>query len=599
VHGEKLLGRIRAQQESGTRTQFARAGQSTMHVRRRSGSGDSQHEISGTNSALVDCVCAVFRTIFCALLRAHQRNVATRDDALNERRIGAVRRRHLRRIQHTEPAGRARSYVEKVAATPESVYDEIDGMRQLLPLLADGFGDHAVFSIDQIDDFEGVELIDPRAARIALLGESWVQRFSLIHIHICLPPVRGRSYIGAPIYPGYPPMTTLLDRAVALEPELTTLRRDIHRHPELAFEELRTAELAAKSVADLGFSVRTQVARTGVVADLEHGAGPVVALRADMDALPIHEENDVPWRSSVDGVMHACGHDAHVAMLIGAARLIAAARETGDLPAGTIRLLFQPSEERTDRDNKSGARRMIDEGALDGVQAIFGLHIGAHLQSGIAHISSGPIMAGSDVFTAVVVGKGAHAARPQEGTDAIVLASHAIIAAQNAVARRLAPADEGVLTIGMIRGGTAENVIAERVFVRGTLRYYEDHVRGTLHRELRNALAVAEALGGKTRIDVQPGYPPVINDVRVTEIARSAAQGALGDEAVQPFPPDMTAEDFSLYQRLAPGCFIWLGAALPDVRAHHTPRFDVDEKVLPKGAALLAACAIRALEEMR
>jgi len=383
-------------------------------------------------------------------------------------------------------------------------------------------------------------------------------------------------------------MTTLLDRAAALEPELTSLRRDIHSHPELAFEERRTADIAATSVSSLGFSVRTQVARTGVVADLEHGAGPIVALRADMDALPIHEENDVPWRSTVDGVMHACGHDAHVTMLIGAARLIAAARAAGDLPAGTVRLLFQPSEERSDRDNKSGARRMIDEGALERVQAIFGLHIGAHLTSGIAHISSGPIMAGSDVFTAAITGKGAHAARPQEGIDAIVLAAHTIIAAQNAVARHLAPAEQGVLTIGMIRGGTAENVIAERVFLRGTL-----------HRELRNALAVAEALGGKTRIDVQPGYPPVVNDVRVTEIARSAARAALGDDAFAPFRPDMTAEDFSLYQRLAPGCFIWLGAALPDVRAHHTPRFDIDEKVLPKGAALLAACAIQALEELR
>jgi amidohydrolase len=394
-------------------------------------------------------------------------------------------------------------------------------------------------------------------------------------------------------------MTTLLDRAAALEPELTSLRRDIHSHPELAFEEHRTADLAARSVSELGFAVRTQVARTGVVADLEHGAGPIVALRADMDALPIHEENDVPWRSTVDGVMHACGHDAHVTMLIGAARLLAAAQQAGDMPAGTIRLLFQPSEERSDRDNKSGARRMIDEGALDRVQAIFGLHIGAHLRSGIAHISSGPIMAGSDVFTAAITGKGAHAARPHEGMDAIVLAAHTIIAAQNAVARHLAPAEQGVLTIGMIRGGTAENIIAERVLLRGTLRYYEDHVRGTLHRELRNALAVAEALGGKTRIDVQPGYPPVVNDVRMTEIARSAALGALGDAAVAPFPPDMTAEDFSLYQRLVPGCFIWLGAALPDARTHHTPRFDIDEKVLPKGAALLAACAVRTLEELQ
>ena len=394
-------------------------------------------------------------------------------------------------------------------------------------------------------------------------------------------------------------MTTLLDSAEALAPELTRLRRDIHRHPELAYEEHRTAELAARTVADLGFAVRTQVGRTGVVADLIQGDGPVIALRADMDALPIHEANDVPWRSSVDGVMHACGHDAHVAMLLGAARLIAEARDAGVLPLGTVRLLFQPSEERLDRENKSGASRMIDEGALEGVRAIFGVHVGAHLPAGIAQISAGPIMAGSDVFTAAIAGHGAHAARPQEGVDAIVLAAHVIVAAQNAVARRLAPADQGVLTIGMIRGGTAENVVADRVFLRGTLRYYEDRVRGTLHRELRNALSVAEALGGRTRIDVQPGHPPVNNDARVTEIARAAAVNALGESAVAPFQPDMTAEDFSQYQRITPGCFIWLGAALEDARTHHTPRFDIDETVLPRGAALLAACAVRALEEVR
>ncbi len=394
-------------------------------------------------------------------------------------------------------------------------------------------------------------------------------------------------------------MTTLLERAAALEPDLVELRRDLHRHPELAYEEHRTAERVASIVADLGFSIRTQIARTGVLADLEHGEGPVVALRADMDALPIQEENDLPWRSSVDGVMHACGHDAHVSMLVGAARILASLRDVGELPNGTVRLLFQPSEERSDRDNKSGARRMIDEGALAGVRAIFGLHIGAHLKSGIAHVSAGPIMAGSDVFTAAVAGRSAHAARPHEGVDAVVLAAHAVLAAQNAVARRIAPADQGVLTIGMIRGGTAENVIAERVFLRGTLRYYTDHVRGALHRELRNALATAEALGGRTRMDVQPGYPPVVNDGEITEIARDVALQTLGAESVAPLVPDMTAEDFSLYQRVVPGCFVWLGAALPDARTHHTPRFDIDERALPRGAALLAGFAARSLHALR
>lgn len=394
-------------------------------------------------------------------------------------------------------------------------------------------------------------------------------------------------------------MTTLVQHATELERNLVELRRDLHRHPELAFQEVRTADLAARALADLGFSVRTQIARTGVLADLRNGAGPTIALRADMDALPIQEENDVPWRSTVDGVMHACGHDAHVAMLIGAARILAAARDRDELPAGTVRFLFQPSEERADADNKSGARRMVDEGALDGVQAIYGIHIGAHLDSGIAHVSPGPIMAGSDVFNITIQGRSAHAGRPHEGVDAIVCAAHAIIAAQNAVARRVAPADQGVLSIGMIRGGTAENIIAERVLMRGTVRYYEDHVRGALHRELRNALAVADALGTQSRVDVLPGYPPVHNDARITGIARDAAVATLGAGAVAECRPDMTAEDFALYQRHVPGCFVWLGAALSDARAHHTPRFDIDEKVLPRGAALMAAFAVHALQALR
>jgi amidohydrolase len=393
-------------------------------------------------------------------------------------------------------------------------------------------------------------------------------------------------------------MTTLLDAATELRHDLVEIRRDLHQHPELAYQEVRTASVAAHAMADLGFSVRTEIARTGVVANMDNGEGPVIALRADMDALPIQEENDLPWRSTVEGVMHACGHDAHVAMLVGAARLLAAARERGDLPPGQVRFLFQPSEERTDRDNKSGARRLIDEGALDNVRAIFVLHVGSHLPSGIALISPGPIMAGSDVFTASIEGRSAHAARPHEGTDAIVLAAHAILAAQTGVARRIAPGDSGVLTIGMVRGGTAENVIADRVLLRGTVRYYHDRVRGTLHRELRNALAVAEALGGQTRMDVQPGYPPVVNDAAMTDIARAGAIDALGEDGVAPMAPDLTAEDFALYLQEVPGCFAWLGAALPDARMHHTPTFDIDEGVLPKGAALLAAWALKALERV-
>jgi amidohydrolase len=392
-------------------------------------------------------------------------------------------------------------------------------------------------------------------------------------------------------------MTTLLERATSFERELIELRRDLHRHPELSFRETRTAAQVARRMEALGLAVQTGIARTGVVAELTNGAGPVVALRADMDALPIREANNVDYRSTVDGVMHACGHDAHVAMLAGAARLLCETRGRDELPAGTIRFLFQPSEEASDRENKSGARRMIDEGATRGTRAIFGVHIGAHLPAGKIFLRPGPIMAGSDTFTATVEGRSAHAGSPHEGVDAIILTAHALLACQNAVARRISPADQGVLSIGTVEGGVAENVLAERVICRGTVRYFREPVRGALHRELRNAFSIPRALGGNATVDVRPGYPPVDNDPRITALAADAVREALGPDAVADFEPIMYAEDFALYLRDTPGCFFWLGAALNPPREHHHPRFDIDERVLARGATALAACAIRALGE--
>jgi amidohydrolase len=393
-------------------------------------------------------------------------------------------------------------------------------------------------------------------------------------------------------------MQGLIEQANALEPELIELRRYFHRHPELSFQEVRTAAECALRVEALGYEVTRNVGRTGVVAELRNGEGPTVALRADMDALPIQEENDIDYASSVPGVMHACGHDTHMSMLIGAARLLRDAHAHGELPNGTLRLLFQPSEEATDADNKSGAGRMIDEGALDDVDAVFGLHIGAHLPSGIFFVSSGPTMAGTDTFTATIRGKSSHAARPHEGVDAIVLAAHVITACQTIVARRLDPLDEGVLTIGMMSGGTAENIIADRVMLRGTLRYFEERVRKTIRRDLEHACEIAEALGGKYELDLRNGYPPVINDQAMTEIARRAITATIGSQSIAPVVPIMGAEDFALMLRKAPGAFLWLGAALKKPREHHHPEFNIDERVLVKGASALAAIALTALRDI-
>lgn len=392
------------------------------------------------------------------------------------------------------------------------------------------------------------------------------------------------------------PAQTLLEQARAFEADLVDLRRHFHRHPELAFREMETSAECARRVAALGFDVKRNVALTGVVAELHNGKGRVIALRADMDALPIQEANDVEYRSTVPGVMHACGHDAHMTMLIGAARLLKAAHGRGALPGGTVRFLFQPSEESADEDNKSGARRMIEEGAFKDVDAVFGLHIGAHLPAGVFQISSGPIMAGNDTFNITVRGKSAHAARPQEGIDAIVLAAHIVTACQAIVSRGIDPFEQGVLSIGMIGGGTAENIIADRVMLRGTLRYFSDEVRKGIRRDLKRACGIAQTLGGDYELDIRDGYPPVVNDVTMTELARRAVAGALGNDAVAPMPPMMGAEDFAIMLKQAPGTFIWLGAALARPREHHHPEFNVDEKVLARGAAALAAIAIEALQ---
>lgn len=390
-------------------------------------------------------------------------------------------------------------------------------------------------------------------------------------------------------------MTTLLEHATTLQPKLSRLRRDIHRHPELGFRETRTAATAAEQVEALGYRVRTGVGRTGIVAELGSGGGPIVALRADMDALPMQETNDVEYRSTVDGVMHACGHDAHVAMLVGAAEILAAALDNGSLPPGTVRLLFQPSEEMSDEENRSGAMRMVEDGAMEGVDAVFGLHVGAHLPFGRCFLREGPYMAGSVRIGATVHGESAHAGRPHEGVDAIVLAAHAVLAMQNAVARRIAPDAAAVVHIGRIAGGTAENILASRVELGGTIRYFDRDVRDTLKREITRAFDVVNALGGRAEVEFRDGYPPVVNDEAMTALAREAIATALGADAVGEQDPSMPSEDFAVLLEHASGTFFWLGAALERPREHHSPDFDIDERVLPLGAAALAACAIERL----
>jgi amidohydrolase len=389
----------------------------------------------------------------------------------------------------------------------------------------------------------------------------------------------------------------LLEQARALQPELIALRRDFHRHPELSFQEHRTAAVVADRLAALDLVVRTGVGRTGVVGELRNGPGPTVALRADMDALPIQEDPDHDFGSTVAGVMHACGHDAHTAGLLGAAALLVAAARDGHLAAGTVRFLFQPSEETVDADGKSGATRMIEDGAMTDVDAVVGLHVGAHLPVGKVFLADGTIMAGGEEIVVDVRGKSAHGARPHEGVDAVLLASQGVLAAQQAVSRRIAPGDAGVVTFGTVRGGTAANVIADHVRLTGTLRYFVDDVREELRAAVRAAFATAEAFEGSARVTFRPGFPPVVNHTHVAARVGDAAAAVLGPDAVLPGSRIMEAEDFGILSREAPGAFFWLGAGLPGLRQHHHPRFDIDEQALHLGAATLAASARALLED--
>ncbi len=389
----------------------------------------------------------------------------------------------------------------------------------------------------------------------------------------------------------------LLQRAQALEETLRAWRRHFHRYPELAFQERETARKVADLLREFGLQVREQVGRTGVVGELGEGA-PVVALRADMDALPIHEENDLPYASAVPGVMHACGHDAHIAMLLGAARLLAEQPP----PSGRVRFLFQPCEEWVDEEGKSGARRMIEDGAMEGVEAVFALHVDANRPLGELRTRPGPFMAAVDPFWAQVRGVSSHGARPHEGVDPIAIAAQVLNALYAIPSRRISPLEPCIVSVGAIHAGTADNVIPGEVELRGTIRSFSSEVRERLWREVERAFALAETLGGTYLLRITPGHPVLENAPSLVALLREVAALLLGQPCAEDAPLETGSEDFAWLARAARqgGAFAWIGARIEgDERTHHHPRFDIDERCLPLGAAILAGVAYRYLSDVR
>jgi amidohydrolase len=385
-------------------------------------------------------------------------------------------------------------------------------------------------------------------------------------------------------------MVKLKKEADQLKETLVTLRRRIHAQPEYGFEEYKTAALVAETLEQLGLNVKSGVAGTGVVGEIGEG-WPVVAIRADMDALPIQEATNLPFASKVPKMMHACGHDAHVTCALGAAMLLAERNLTG-----RIRFLFQPSEEQKGADGKSGAMRMLEENVLEGVSAIIALHT-KPLPVGSIGVTTGAAMAANDTIKIMIRGRAAHGAHPEEGIDAIAISAQIITALQQIVSRRLSAVTPAVVSITTINGGIKENVIADEVILGGTIRSTGGEARRKVISEIERALDVGRALGAACELHVLEGYPVTMNDAAVTEAVRVSARDLLGAEKVVETPFDTWAEDFGYLTAQVPGSMFWLGVISERVPnpIWHSPTFDLDENALPVGAMVLAAAAERLL----
>jgi amidohydrolase len=384
-----------------------------------------------------------------------------------------------------------------------------------------------------------------------------------------------------------------LEAAKGLREKLVAWRRHLHAHPERSREERETAEYVARELRSFGLKVNTRVSGTAVVADLDiSGSGRRIAFRADMDALPVAEDSDLPYKSRNPGVAHVCGHDAHMAMVLGAAKLLADAR--GELGA-SVRFMFQPSEESP----PGGARGLVEAGALEGVDEIYGLHVHPGVACGRIAVMPGPMLASADDFTITVTGRPAHGAMPHAAVDPIVAAAEIVLALQTLVSRRTDPTMGAVVSVCKVDAGSAFNVIPESAELRGTMRALGERARGRLMAGLKRiAGSVARAHGAAAEVDFRLGYPPLVNPRRGVERVLAAYGRLFGERReVVDLGRLFVGEDFSYYLGEAPGAFFWLGAkprGKGKVHGHHHPAFRLNEDALPVGAAIFAELALSA-----
>lgn len=389
--------------------------------------------------------------------------------------------------------------------------------------------------------------------------------------------------------------------AESMRDSLIAQRRDIHMHPELSNREERTARVVAEKLRALGLTqVKTGVARHGVTALLVGGRpGPVVAVRADMDALPIDETLDVPYKSRVPGVKHACGHDVHTTVGLGVAELLS--RMRADLP-GTVKFIFQPAEEGAPPGEEGGAKLMVEEGALENPRprAIFGLHTDPQLEVGQIGYHSGPAMASSDRISITIKGKSSHGAQPHRGVDAIVVASEAVLALQNIRSRRIDPLEPLVITLGTIQGGNRNNIIADEVKLTGTMRTLNEEIRERAQVLMRETLAsVTSAYGASFELQFDGSLPVTYNEPSLVAEMLPTVQRVVGDKNTVALKPFMPAEDFSFFQKVVPGFYYFLGVANREkgiTAGWHTPEFDVDEESLVVGVKVMSNVLLDYLE---